>query len=288
MNRGRRRGGGPSLSGLRDGVKRRLFDPHSVPTKPDPKFEVSRLIPFSVPKVTINSSLSDSSANNNPDVVKDDIDSLQINLFELTAKMEAAFRSGPFYHSVPELSEGVDVSSLLSSNSLNLRKKSQNMVSLLHLLVSHEINQWSDEDMNIKEPDDFYPKELISRTRINFKSNRRATRKSKLASQRSRQYYSDIDEVITDSFIQQVTETLPENDEDVEKIDVNNSENEDADSEDARWNGDANQVDELDELDDDEFDNDYCQEYFDNGEKDFSDDGLGGGDEDGGGAKYYE
>lgn len=80
MNRGRRRGGGPNLSGLRDGVKRRLFDPHSVPTKPDPKFEVSRLIPFSVPKVTINSSLSDSSTNNNPDVVKDDIDSLQINL----------------------------------------------------------------------------------------------------------------------------------------------------------------------------------------------------------------
>ncbi|CAH8639150.1 unnamed protein product [Schistosoma mattheei] len=212
MNRGRRRGGGPNLSGLRDGVKRRLFDPHSVPTKPDPKFE-----------------------------------------FEITAKMEAAFRSGPFYHSVPELSEGIDVSSLLSSNSLNLRKKSQNMVSLLHLLVSHEINQWSDEDMNIKEPEDFYPKELISRTRINLK----------------------------------ITETLPENDEDVEKIDVNNSENEDADSEDARWNGDVNQNDEIDELDDDEFDNDYCQEYFDNGEKDFSDDGLGG-DDDGGGAKYYE
>ncbi|VDQ07900.1 unnamed protein product [Trichobilharzia regenti] len=80
MNRGRRRGGGPSLSGLRDGVKRRLFDPHSVPTKPDPKFEVSRLIPFTFPKVVIHSSLSGCSADDNSDVGKTDRDGLQINL----------------------------------------------------------------------------------------------------------------------------------------------------------------------------------------------------------------
>ncbi|CAH8587127.1 unnamed protein product [Schistosoma turkestanicum] len=287
MNRGRRRGGGPSLSGLRDGVKRRLFDPHSVPIKPDPKFEVSRLIPFSAPKVTISSSLSDFSASSNSELIKDEIDSLQMNLFELTAKIEAAFRSGPFYHPVPELSEGINISSSISNNSFNLKNKSQNTVSLLHLLVSHEINQWSDEDVNIKEPDDFYPKELLSRTRTNLKGNGRATRKSRLASQRSKQHYSVIDQVVTDRFIQQVTEILPENDEDLEKIDVNNSEDEDANSEDARWNGDANQDGEIDELDEDEFDNDYCQEYFDNGEKDFSDDGLGGGDDDGV-AKYYE
>ncbi|CAH8871125.1 unnamed protein product [Trichobilharzia szidati] len=287
MNRGRRRGGGPSLSGLRDGVKRRLFDPHSVPTKPDPKFEVSRLIPFTFPKVAIHSSLSGCSADDNSNVAKADRDGLQINLFELTAKLETAFRSGPFYHSVPELSEGISAASLLSSKKLNLGNKLPNVVSLLHLLVAHdEINQWSDEDMNMREPDDWYPEELISRTRQKNKVSKHTSRRSRSSYKRSKPHITDIDEIITDHFIQQVTETLPENDDDAEKVELAISDNEDADSEDARWNDDVNPDGDLEELDEDEFDNDYCQQYFDNGEKDFSDDGLGGDDE--GGPKYYE
>ncbi|VEL25231.1 unnamed protein product [Protopolystoma xenopodis] len=66
------------------------------------------------------------------------------------------------------------------------------------------------------------------------------------------------------------------------------------DTEDARWNGEAGEL--GPDADDEELDNDYCQAYFDNGEGDFSDDGLGGytvGGEDGGGGRgdqgdYYE
>ncbi|KAA0200311.1 Expressed conserved protein [Fasciolopsis buskii] len=58
MNRGRRRGGSSGLAGLRDGVKRRLFDPHLVPTKPDAKYEVNRLIPLLWDVPVISSRLS--------------------------------------------------------------------------------------------------------------------------------------------------------------------------------------------------------------------------------------
>ncbi|CAH8467690.1 unnamed protein product [Dicrocoelium dendriticum] len=62
---------------------------------------------------------------------------------------------------------------------------------------------------------------------------------------------------------------------------------EDNDSEDARWNGEVNVDADPDELDEDELGNDYCQTYFDNGEGDLSDDGLGGDDDDAG-ARYYD
>ncbi|GAA55307.1 hypothetical protein CLF_107556 [Clonorchis sinensis] len=54
-----------------------------------------------------------------------------------------------------------------------------------------------------------------------------------------------------------------------------------ADSDDARWNGDVNVDGDGDDIDDEEIDNDYCQAYFDNGEGDLSDDALGGDDDDG-------
>ncbi|CAH8664779.1 unnamed protein product [Heterobilharzia americana] len=134
MNRGRRRGGGPSLSGLRDGVKRRLL----------------------IPTLSRRNLILSSNADNNSDVTNTEFGSLQMNLFEVTAKLETAFRLGPFYHPVPELSEGINISLLTSSNNLKVGNKTPNMVSLLHLLVAHdEVNQWSDEDMNMKEPDDW-------------------------------------------------------------------------------------------------------------------------------------
>ncbi|VDQ01321.1 unnamed protein product [Trichobilharzia regenti] len=45
---------------------------------------------------------------------------------------------------------------------------------------------------------------------------------------------------------------------DAEKIELAISDNEDADSEDARWNDDVNPDGDIEELDEDEFDNDYC------------------------------
>lgn len=74
MNRGRRRGGGLSLTGLRDGVKRRLFDPHSVPKKLDAKYAVGQLIPFSVTKPPIVSVLKDLSTTSSDDVTTKQID----------------------------------------------------------------------------------------------------------------------------------------------------------------------------------------------------------------------
>lgn len=58
MNRGRRRGGVSSGFGsLRDGVKRRLFDPHAVPTLPDPQSIISRLTPLSTSQPQIDTVL---------------------------------------------------------------------------------------------------------------------------------------------------------------------------------------------------------------------------------------
>lgn len=58
MNRGRRRGGAnSSLPSLRDGVKRRLFDPYIVPVAPDPRTVIGRLIPLSFTEPHIPSAL---------------------------------------------------------------------------------------------------------------------------------------------------------------------------------------------------------------------------------------
>lgn len=67
MNRARRRGFGfGGIGNLRESVKRRLFDIYAVPYVPDPRVEISRLIPMSFPKIHIPSALAPADSNSTP------------------------------------------------------------------------------------------------------------------------------------------------------------------------------------------------------------------------------
>lgn len=59
MNRGKRRGHSyGSLTSLRESVRRRLCDVNAVPFVPDPKVQVSRLMPTKYAEIDIPSSLT--------------------------------------------------------------------------------------------------------------------------------------------------------------------------------------------------------------------------------------
>ncbi|KAF5397573.1 DNA-directed RNA polymerase III subunit Rpc31 [Paragonimus heterotremus] len=111
--------------------------------------------------------------------------------------------------------------------------------------------------------------------------------RKKLAAQTTKVVTADLEELVPDQFIQRAAEAVEGADDDVTERPEVDQKQQDSDSDDARWNGEVNAEADPDELDEEELDNDYCQTYFDNGEGDLSEDGLGGEDDDGG-AKYYD
>ncbi|KAF7246568.1 hypothetical protein EG68_09717 [Paragonimus skrjabini miyazakii] len=295
MNRGRRRGG-PGLTGLRDGVKRRLFDPHLVPIKPDAKYEVNRLVPLTSTKPVIQSRLenlrtlnideiSEKPAANNPS------DKLKRNIINSKALFELAFRKGPFYHPLPVLPEGIDMNRAFGGlSSTDKLLKVDSPVLLAHLLLAHEfIKDWGEGEplRELEDPESWYPKELVQFTKPGKRSAMRLRAKKKLAAQTTKVVTADLEELVPDQFIQRAAEAVEGADDDVTERPEVDQKQQDSDSDDARWNGEVNAEADPDDLDEEELDNDYCQTYFDNGEGDLSEDGLGGEDDDGG-AKYYD
>ncbi len=86
MNRGRRRGGVSSgFANLRDGVKRRLFDPFAVPVSPDPRTVVNRLTPLTFALPTIPSSLPQAEGNN-PPPRKDELSAEEVFQLQLVSQ----------------------------------------------------------------------------------------------------------------------------------------------------------------------------------------------------------
>ncbi|GAA55306.1 hypothetical protein CLF_107555 [Clonorchis sinensis] len=196
MNRGRRRGG-PGLTGLRDGVKRRLFDPHSVPTKPDAKYEVNRLVPLTSTKPLVHSLLSlrafaasgDSSVIGTQEEEQSHSDKLRKNLFKSKAMLQLAFRNGPFYHTLPERSEGIDLARTFhGAQAAGSSVKENTAVLLSHLLLAHEdIKQWGDGELlkDLENPDSWYPKEVVQFTKFSKKTLARQRARKRLTQQQA-------------------------------------------------------------------------------------------------------
>ncbi|CAL8073336.1 unnamed protein product [Calicophoron daubneyi] len=308
MNRGRRRGG-TGLSGLRDGVKRRLFDPHSVPMKPDAKYEVNRLVPLSVTPPAVFSRIDHLRHDPVVDGPEDKPGASRADSLRFRALMELAFRAGPFYHPVPTVREGLEIGHAFlghqvenSDEELDSAGDETNSlpISLSHLLLAYEdIETWGKGEplKNLDDPELWYPKELAQFTKIpKSKAAKRARKKQRQAERRAFAS-TDLDSVVPEELAR---ETLS-------KVDTSNAGDtigtlevmeqskmddivepdedekaEESDAEDARWNCEVNAEADPDELDQDELDNDYCQTYFDNGEGDASD-GIGGDDDEGGG-----
>ncbi|THD26790.1 hypothetical protein D915_002352 [Fasciola hepatica] len=293
MNRGRRRGGSSGLAGLRDGVKRRLFDPHLVPTKPDAKYEVNRLIPLLWDAPEVSSRLSQLRGGDFDDKIPcstttPEESELYGKLFKTKALMEFAFRTGPFYHPLPEVQEGIAMTrALVDPHDSEADKPKEGPISTLHLILARkEITFWSsDQSMKkLYDPDSWYPKELSLLTKRSRRQLATIRKRKRLAVQAAS---TDLGELVSDQLIARAVETtgVIEGEEPAEEVVDAAS---DADSDDARWNGEVNpDAADPEELDEEELDNDYCQNYFDNGEADFSDDNLGGDDDDGN-ARYYD
>ncbi|CAI2737290.1 unnamed protein product, partial [Dicrocoelium dendriticum] len=225
MNRGRRRGG-PGLSGLKDGVKRRLFDPHLVPTKPDPKYEINRLIPLATCKPFIRSYLDDlrcPEASVFPPASEDPSDSsdkLYNSLFKTKAIFELAFRNGPFYHPLPVLRDGIDTALVFGGLTSNEKATEPTAPVLLsHLLLAHDdINQWSNGEFlsDLDNMDSFYPKDLVQFTkpgrRPAARMRERLKRRAKMAVPDIPIAVPDLDDLVPDLPPQQDAEVVEEKD----------------------------------------------------------------------------
>ncbi|KAA0185800.1 DNA-directed RNA polymerase III subunit Rpc31, partial [Fasciolopsis buskii] len=208
--------------------------------------------------------------------------------FKTKALIEYAFRSGPFYHPLPEVQEGIEFArGITDANESEENKPKDGPISTLHLILARkEITQWSSGRPMDKlyDPDSWYPKELSLLTRRSRRQLAAIRKRKRLAEQAT---CADLGDLISDQVIAQAVEAteVVDGDEPVGEVIEAASE---ADSDDARWNGEVNpDVTDPEELDEDELDNDYCQNYFDNGEADISDDNLGGDDDDGN-TRYYD
>jgi len=285
MNRGRRRGGVSSGFGsLRDGVKRRLFDPHAVPTLPDPQSIISRLTPLSTSQPQIDTVLpildGQSTSNELPATKK-----FQNDLFEAKATMEFIFDCGPAMQNLPKRSfEGISIG---QKTPVNSKKTSIRRIGAAHLLLkSCDISLWGDSSLlcQFSNPHSWYPKELTDKLKSKKSVKHIPAKRAKLNKKLTEDECDLDDLVISDrTLVENLDEN--ENDDTVEKgaveANLNNEDDADKDSDDARWNGEQVEDEEGDDLD-----NDYCDTYFDNGEGDIDDFNVMREDDDGG--NYYD
>ncbi|VDN12182.1 unnamed protein product [Dibothriocephalus latus] len=144
MNRGRRRGGVSSgFSSLRDGVKRRLFDPHTVPVSPDPQSVISRLIPLpSVPpKIDSSFPLSQSQTGAAEPTRQE---CFRAQMFELQTFADFIFENGPDFQQVGKKNDAFPLLTLDRKRSKSKKETVRN-ITTSHLLLQHrEIEMWRD------------------------------------------------------------------------------------------------------------------------------------------------
>nr|VZI08855.1 unnamed protein product [Spirometra erinaceieuropaei] len=283
MNRGRRRGGVSSgFNSLRDGVKRRLFDPHAVPVSPDPHSVISRLIPIpsAPPKIESSLPLSESQVAVAEPTQQE---CFRAQLFELQAVADFIFENGPYFQQIIKNTDAVPLLTLDRKRSESKKQTAWN-ITTSHLLLQHrEIEMWSDGILlgSFSNPSDWYPAELSSRLRA--KAAKLLPEKRFKPSTGANHNREDLDNLISDQAIADVTTTNGDDDAadgPEAGLGLEGEEGGDSDSEDARWNG------EQMEDEDEELDNDYCETYFDNGEGDI-DDGNVLRDDNGDGVEGY-
>ncbi|VDM00989.1 unnamed protein product [Schistocephalus solidus] len=296
MNRGRRRGGVSSgFSSLRDGVKRRLFDPHTVPVSPDPRSVISRLIliPSAPPKIDSSFPLVESQTVAAEPTRQE---CFRAQMFELQAIADFIFENGPDFHQVAKKADDLPFLTLNRKRPKAKRDTPRN-ITISHLLLQHrEMEIWRDGILlgSFSNPTDWYPAELTSR--LKTKPTKLLLEKRLKPLTGSNRNREDLDNLVSDQAIADVTTINGVNwsslnslnclidDEAAEGpdagLDLEGEEGGDNDSEDARWNGE--QIEDEDE----DLDNDYCETYFDNGEGDI-DDGNVLRDDNGDGVEGY-
>ncbi|BHF81898.1 hypothetical protein SprV_0802503300 [Sparganum proliferum] len=283
MNRGRRRGGVSSgFSSLRDGVKRRLFDPHAVPVSPDPHSVISRLIPIpsAPPKIESSLPLAESQVSVAEPTQQE---CFGAQLFELQAVADFIFENGPYFQQMMKNTDAIPLFTLDRKRSESKKQTAWN-ITTSHLLLQHrEIEMWRDGILlgSFSNPSDWYPVELSSR--LKAKAAKLLPEKRLKPSTGANHNREDLESLISDQAIADVTTTNGDDeaaDGPEAGLGLEGEEGGDSDSEDARWNG------EQLEDEDEELDNDYCETYFDNGEGDI-DDGNVLRDDNGDGVEGY-
>ncbi|KAL5109789.1 hypothetical protein TcWFU_001205 [Taenia crassiceps] len=232
MNRGRRRvGANSSLASLRDGVKRRLFDPYIVPVAPDPRTETRKGFRKRL-STTIDYALGNS-------LEKRKLSSKlgSINSTRFTAPSAPGVRS-----SIAHLLMKTDEIAFLDSNILSLFSK----------------------------PSEWYPSELNEKMKRKSSTTSGSAKRVRFDDSSKVVDGDGSNEMVPDQALLDAAEINEDDDgENVLKEGVDESaeaENqEDKDSEDGRWNGEPVEEEEEEEGDD------YCETYFDNGEGDIDD-----------------
>lgn len=267
MNRGRRRGGVSSgLTSLRDGVKRRLFDPFTLPVAPDPRTVISRLIPLSFTEPHIPSALPQSDSNllhRKPEEGSEK--DFKLQLFVTKGVLDYALRNSSEKRK-PSSKEG-------SINSTRFIAPSVTSVqsSIAHLLLkTDEIAFWDSDFLSLfSKPPEWYPSELTDKLKRKSPTTPGSAKRVRFDDSSKMAGGDRSAEMIPDQAMLDAADFNEDDDgENVLKEGVDEpveAENqEDKDSEDGRWNGEP--VEEEEEEGDD-----YCETYFDNGEGDIDD-----------------
>ncbi|TPP63472.1 hypothetical protein FGIG_12461 [Fasciola gigantica] len=166
--------------------------------------------------------------------------------------MEFAFRTGPFYHPLPEVQEGIEMTrALVDPHDSEADQPKEGPISTLHLILARkEITFWSSGQSMKKlyDPDSWYPKELSLLTKRSRRQLATIRKRKRLAVQAAS---TDLGELVSDQLIARAVETgVIEGEEPAEEVVDAAS---DADSDDARWNGEVNpDAADPEELDEEE------------------------------------
>nr|CDS27261.1 conserved hypothetical protein [Hymenolepis microstoma] len=278
MNRGRRRGfsyGG--LANLKESVRRRLCDITAVPYVPDPKVEVSRLVPIKYPEINIPSALTrpTDSSTATPSDIKSKETEFQRRVFETQAVVEYAFQRGG---NGLNLVASKDGTSSMTMSSRYSTSETEHASAAKLLMKRKEVEFWDSGILGLcSVPDEWFPVEITLR-------RKRKTPASEQSSEGAKRVRFEEFTELTGSDLNNLPDSALLAFEDAAKDDtvptqlldtaddtldpeseVKNPAEADEDSEDERWNGDPPGQDE------DEDGDDYMETYFDNGENDIDD-----------------
>ncbi|VUZ56895.1 unnamed protein product [Hymenolepis diminuta] len=279
MNRGRRRGFTyGSLANLKESVRRRLCDLAAVPYVPDPKVEVSRLVPIKYPEISIPSALT---RPTNPSGVtqlenKNKETEFQRQVFEIQAIVEYAFHHGG---NKQKATTSKHAASSASGNSkYDTTSKSERASAAKLLMKRKEVEFWDTGILGLcSEPDEWFPEELtVGRKRKAPTAVQGSGSAKRAGFEASAELAgSDLDN-LPDPALLEFEDATKDDDVPRQPLDtagdtldpesgVRNAAEADEDSEDERWNGDPPG------QEDDEDGDDYIETYFDNGENDIDD-----------------
>ncbi|KAL3315355.1 hypothetical protein Ciccas_006020 [Cichlidogyrus casuarinus] len=319
MRRGGRRGqfSSTNLSGLRDTVRRKLFDPNAEPVIPSAASLLAKLKPIQFKPIKLATLFKYSADSDEKHIQKDEINILDdeadsstmlrigspeflASAFRTDCLLGYIFRYGPDYHKFKKQEEGISMAALADTHSKTDSQKENEALSNfspLHLLLDHEnIDRWKSQKLLMQRynPARWYPKELVQMIKMSTGKGKRTKKVKKKAIMLEQREEMDMENTETAveraELLLEIKQTASDEEEDALE-----SDNEDDDPEDARWNGKKTkksttpgEISDVDEDEEEEEENDYCQDYFDNGEGDDAFDNIRMDDGEGDVEDYYD